>query len=169
MSDGSEKVEIYSDRTGEKLCDIKVPQRWHWPIPLPPVVITRHDVWKSPEAVKKWAWTQAQVIDKQKLNLAEQLLQKAKNGKVSFIFKPSDLFCYPCIACGQKTVVSVRTRWFGLKWGKHQGYACTNDKCPMKMVVVPQALIEHIDEMPTEYLSASRAKEDEAKSDREQP
>jgi hypothetical protein len=168
MSGGSEKVAIYSDMTGEKLCDIKAPQRRHWPIPIPPVVVTRHDVWKDPEAVKKWAWTQAQVIDRQHAILAEQMFQKAKSG-VNPIVKVKDLLCFPCIVCGQKTVVPVHTRWFKLIRGKHQGYACANDKCPMKMVVVPQALIEHIDEMPTAYLSASRAKEDEAKSDRERP
>jgi len=169
FSGSSEKVVIYSDKAGEKLCEIKTPQKWHWPIPILPVVIYRHDVWKDPEAVKRWAWTQAQIIDTQKTALWEQITSKAVNGKVSLIVKAKDFLCYPCVVCGQKTVVPVRTRWFGLIWGGYQGYACANDDCPMKMVVVPEALIEHIAEMPIEYLSANRAKDAEAESEPKQP
>jgi hypothetical protein len=154
---GSESVTIYSGKTGKKLCEIKAPQKWHWPIPLFPIVIYRHDVWKDPEAVKRWAWLAALAIYTQKAALGEQILKSAEESpekRATFYISPKDFLSYPCVVCRQKTVVPVHTKWFGLIRGGSQGHACSNNDCPMKMVVIPEILVEHIDEIPMEYLPA---------------
>jgi hypothetical protein len=154
MSGGNGKVTIYS-RTGEKLCDIQAPQKWHWPIPIPPVVIYRHDVWKDPEAVKRWAWQQAGIVT----------LYLNEHGIVGRgVTLPSDTRCR-CLVCGQNTCAPIARHWFWSSNYTFLGFACSNRDCGMFMVLVPKVLMACIDEMPTEYLPWAETK---AKSDREQ-
>jgi len=155
-SSSKESVTIYSGKTSKKLCKIEAPQKWYYPKGL----IYYGKVWKDPEAITRWAWTQARIIYTQKDILAKQVLQ----AKGRFLFKLKDIFCYPCVICGQKTVVSVRTVRFFFIRGGEVGYACSNKDCPMKMVMIPKILIERITEMPMEYLPANWVKPTKAES-----
>jgi len=152
---GSESAVIRSGKTGKKICEIKAPQKRNWPILLPPIAIYRYNMWKDPEAVKSWAWLAALAIHTQKITQGEQILKIAETSperRATLYISPEDILCYPCVVCGQKTVVPVYTRWFGLIRGGFQGHACLNNDCPMKMVVIPKILVEHIDEIPEKYL-----------------
>jgi len=160
VGDDSESIAIHSGKTGKKLCEIKAPQKWHSPIPLPPVVIYRYDAWKDPEAVKRWAWLAALAIYTQKATQAEQILkatEKSPSNTATFYISPKNFLLFPCVVCRQKTVVPVHTKWFGLIRGGFQGHACLNNNCSMKKVVIPKILVEHIDEIPMKYLPSDWA------------
>lgn len=159
MSGSSEKVIIYSDKTGKKLCEIKVPQKWHWSIPIPPIVIHRYDVWKNPEAVRKWAWQQAYIIT---AYLNEIGVTRAED-----LLPPT--FSCRCLVCGQDTIKPSYTHW---RWSRHYkftGFTCCNKECSMFQVELPKIICGYLDEMPMEYLPTGWAKPTKPESDQEQP
>jgi len=148
---GNEKAKI-RNRYGKVLCEIKCPSPL-WGELLPFVRV--YQAWEDVRWVERWAWAEAQVIDAKRNivteSLTAQMLKAAEESldeKVSLTVSSKDLYCYPCIVCGQETVVPVHTKWFGLVWGSFQGYTCVNDDCPMKKAVIPKILIERITEMP---------------------
>jgi len=143
MSDVYEWIDIYSPRTGDKLCRIQTPQNAKM------TLLGFRTVWKHSSVIKRWAWQQAYT------NVAT-LTSKGMNKEGSLI--PTN-FSSLCIVCRQNTVRSGVT-WWNAKIS-HQlmhrpykliGFQCFNDKCNMFQVLIPMALHEHIDEIPKEFL-----------------
>ena len=150
--DGSDwKVAIRSGKTGEELCQVENPIEVRWPLPLfpLPLILYRWGTKVSPEVVEKWVWHEMLIIHAQKAIWADQIGKtcgEAPDGKASFGIS----FSYPCVACGQDTVVPARRKRFFRQ--AQTGFACSNKKCPMKGVMIPETLEEHINEIPKEYI-----------------
>ena len=143
MSNIYEWIDIYSPRTGEKLCRIQTPQN------TKTLLLGFKTVWKHSIVIERWAWQQAYT------NVA-RLTSMGINKEGSQI--PTTL-SFPCIACNQNTVRSA-VSWWNARIS-HQlmhrpykliGFQCWNDKCNVFQVLIPMVLHEHIDEIPKEFL-----------------
>jgi hypothetical protein len=146
MSSNDEWIDIYNPKTGERLCRIKAPQKK--PQKLGLLFLNFKTVWKHPIAVERWAWQQAytNVISLNSVGIA-------KAGSSI----PATFNCR-CIVCGQNTIRSATSLWnVTISHLLHRpcnliGFTCWNLQCDIFQVLIPIALHEHVDEMPSEYL-----------------
>ncbi len=135
VGDDSESVAIHSSKTGKKLCEIEAPQKWHWPIPLLPIVIYRHDVWKDPEAVKRWAWRQS-------FHIVQSIRE------LTLISRQTR--CH-CLVCDNDSITPV----YGRLWAKDSiiGFRCTNKRCSVFKVRIPFNLTLNLMDMPQDLFA----------------
>lgn len=145
---GKSSVDIYSAKTGKKLCKIEAPQKW-WsglPIPLLFVWVSYRTVWKDPEAIRKWAWQQAYITTV----YLNDIGITSKGGLSPPTFRGR------CLVCGKDSVVAMDRHWRWSKKSKLVGFFCLNRACRLFRVLVPIVLFYHMDEMPMEYLPVNR-------------
>lgn len=124
----------------------------------------RHETvsgWKHPKAIEKWAWETAQNIADLQGERIDSTATSTWNLLSSYIERDdieSDspftietsmlLDRFLCSACKNRNVGPVYRGW-RRSHQKLVGYICKARDCPMSGVIIPNIVIERIDEIPT--------------------